>query len=150
MKSDLARQNIVNNRYNLFMVVATKIEVQIRQHQFCRSQFRANATGIFGADFFVSDMATTRAHDLMGRRFGRLLVVERAGSTASRMALWSRVHGQALEILPALDGHGVDIVPRRTSGLSKSECVDLTEFVTAWAVEHGVKLSAPQWMEDGR
>ena len=66
------------------------------------------------------------------------------------VAAWSRVHGQALEILPALDGHGVDIVPRRTSGLSKSECVDLTEFVTAWAVEHGVKLSAPQWMEDGR
>ena len=59
------------------MVVATKIEVQIRQHQFCRGQFRANATGIFGADFFVCDMATTRAYDLMGRRFGRLLIVER-------------------------------------------------------------------------
>ena len=88
MKCDLVRQNIANNRYNLIMVVATKIEVQIRQHQFCRGQFRANATGIFGADFFVSDMATTRAYDLMGRRFERLLVVERAGSTADRMALW--------------------------------------------------------------
>ena len=88
MKCDLVRQNIANNRYNLIMVVATKIEVQIRQHQFCRGQFRANATGIFGADFFVSDMATTRAYDLMGRRFERLLVVERAGSTANRMALW--------------------------------------------------------------
>lgn len=88
MKCNLARQHTGNNVYNLIMVVATKIEVQIRQHQFCRGQFRANATGIFGADFFVCDMATTRAYDLMGRRFGRLLIVERAGSTAGRMALW--------------------------------------------------------------
>lgn len=64
------------------------------------------------------------------------------------VSAWCRTHGEAVEILPALDGHGVDIVPRRTSKLTKAECSDLTEYVTAWAIEHGVVLSAPQWMEE--
>ena len=41
-------------------------------------------------------------------------------------------------MLPALDGHGVDIVFRRTSQLTRSECAELIEFVLAWAAEHGV------------
>ena len=65
------------------------------------------------------------------------------------VAAWCRVQGEAVEILPALDGHGVDIVPRRTSKLTRQECADLTEFVTAWAVEHGVVLAAPDWMAEG-
>lgn len=65
------------------------------------------------------------------------------------VAAWCRVQGEAVEILPALDGHGVDIVPRRTSKLSKAECAELIEFVTAWAVEHGVVLTAPDWMREG-
>ena len=65
------------------------------------------------------------------------------------VAAWCRVQGESVEILPALDGHGVDIVPRRTSKLSKAECADLTEFVTAWAVDHGVALTAPEWMREG-
>ena len=65
------------------------------------------------------------------------------------VSAWCRVHGEAVEILPALDGLGVDIVPRRTSKLTKAECSDLTEFVTAWAVEHGVALrDAQQWQVD--
>lgn len=57
------------------------------------------------------------------------------------VAAWSRVHGQAIEVLPALDGHGVDIVPVRTSKLTKSECADLITFIQAWGVENGVEFS---------
>lgn len=57
------------------------------------------------------------------------------------VAAWCRARGEAVELLPALDGHGVDVVFRRTSELDKSECAELIEFVTAWAVENGVELS---------
>lgn len=54
------------------------------------------------------------------------------------VAAWCRMRGEAMEILPALDGHGVDIVPARTSALSKSECADLITYVQAWQAEHEV------------
>lgn len=53
-------------------------------------------------------------------------------------AAWLRTRGEHIEMLPALDGHGVDIVFRRTSQLTKAECAELSEFVMAWAAEHGV------------
>ena len=59
-------------------------------------------------------------------------------------AAWSRVHGQHVEVLPALDGHGVDLVPARTSKLTKAECADLCTFIEAWGVEHGVRFTAPE------
>lgn len=59
-------------------------------------------------------------------------------------AAWLRALGEPIEMLPALDGHGVDIVFRRTSSLTKAECAELSEFVMAWAVEHGVRISAPE------
>lgn len=55
------------------------------------------------------------------------------------VAAWCRAEGKALEILPALDGHGVDIVPVRTSRLSKRDCAELIEFVYAWGAEQGVR-----------
>lgn len=51
-------------------------------------------------------------------------------------AAWLRARGESVEILPALDGHGVDVVFRRTSTLSKSEMAELIEFVLAWKAEH--------------
>lgn len=54
-------------------------------------------------------------------------------------AAWCRAHGETLELLPALDGNGVDIVFRRTSQLTRSECADLIEFVQCWAAENGVQ-----------
>ena len=51
-------------------------------------------------------------------------------------AAWLRARGESVEILPALDGHGVDVVFRRTSELNKTECAELIEFVQAWAAEH--------------
>ena len=55
-------------------------------------------------------------------------------------AAWLRARGEPIEILPALDGHGVDIVFRRTSQLTKAECAELSEFVMAWAAERGIVL----------
>ena len=49
---------------------------------------------------------------------------------------WTRAINEPIMMLPALDGHGVEIVFRRTSALTKSECSELLEFVNAWAAEH--------------
>ena len=53
-------------------------------------------------------------------------------------AAWLRARGEPIEMLPALDGYGVDIVFRRTSQLTRTECAELIEFVMAWAAEHGI------------
>jgi hypothetical protein len=47
-------------------------------------------------------------------------------------AAWLRAKGESVEILPAIDGHGVDVVFRRTSSLTKGECADLITFIQAW------------------
>lgn len=51
-------------------------------------------------------------------------------------AAWCRAIGEQVELLPALDGHGVDIVYRKTSELTRKECADLIEFIFAWGTEH--------------
>lgn len=51
-------------------------------------------------------------------------------------AAWLRARGDGVEILPALDGHGVDVVFRRTSSLSRAEMSELLEFILAWKAEH--------------
>lgn len=48
------------------------------------------------------------------------------------VAAWLRARGEHVEILPALDGHGVDVVFRHTSKLTRRECSELSEFVMAW------------------
>ena len=59
-------------------------------------------------------------------------------------AAWLRARGESIEMLPALDGHGVDIVFRRTSQLTKAECAELSEFVMAWAAERGIVIHATE------
>lgn len=56
-------------------------------------------------------------------------------------AAWLRARGEGIEILPALDGHGVDVVFRKTSALSRSECTELMEFITAWGAERNVEFT---------
>jgi NinB protein len=51
-------------------------------------------------------------------------------------AAWLRARGESIEVLPALDGHGVDILFRRTSTMTKSEVSELIEYVCAWKAEH--------------
>lgn len=53
---------------------------------------------------------------------------------------WLRARGEQVEMLPALDGHGVEIVFRRTSELTRAECAELIEYVLAWAAEHGIHI----------
>lgn len=49
---------------------------------------------------------------------------------------WCRANGEQIELLPALDGHGVEVVFRRTSKMTKVEVADLIEFIHAWQAEH--------------
>lgn len=64
-------------------------------------------------------------------------------------AAWLRAVGEQVELLPALDGHGVDVVFRRTSELTRSECAELSEFVMAWGDDKSVPWSraslGPDW-----
>lgn len=57
-------------------------------------------------------------------------------------AAWLRARGESVEILPALDGHGVDVVFRRTSDLSKSEAAELIDFVCCWKAENMEPVTA--------
>ena len=59
-------------------------------------------------------------------------------------AAWCRARNEQVELLPAIDGHGVDIVFRRTSQLTRGECAELIEFLYAWAAEAGVQFPAPE------
>lgn len=47
-------------------------------------------------------------------------------------AAWMRARGEQVIVVPALDGHGVDVVFQRTSRLSKAQMTDLIEFIHAW------------------
>lgn len=53
-------------------------------------------------------------------------------------AAWLRARGQSVEVLPAIDGHGIDVVYTPTSTLTKAEAADLIEFVLCWSAENGV------------
>lgn len=57
-------------------------------------------------------------------------------------AAWLRARGEHIEMLPAIDGQGFDIVFRRTSQLTKAECAELSEFVMAWAADNDVVFHA--------
>ena len=59
-------------------------------------------------------------------------------------AAWLRARGEPVEILPAVDGQGIDVVFRRTSDLTRSECSELQEYVFAWGAQQGVRFTAPE------
>ena len=64
-------------------------------------------------------------------------------------AAWLRARNEHVEMLPAIDGHGIDIVFRRTSQLSRVECAELCDYIMAWCAENGVELrDARQWMDE--
>jgi hypothetical protein len=45
---------------------------------------------------------------------------------------WMRAEGKSLQMLPALDGQGIEVIYQRTSELSKSECSSLIDYIQAW------------------
>jgi hypothetical protein len=51
------------------------------------------------------------------------------------VAAWMRAVGEQVEMLPALDGHGVDIVYSPTSEMSQAQMRDLLAYIDAWKAE---------------
>jgi hypothetical protein len=47
-------------------------------------------------------------------------------------AAWCRTRNEGVELVPAIDGKGFDILYQRTSKLTRAECTDLAEYVMAW------------------
>ena len=60
------------------------------------------------------------------------------------VAAWCRATNQHVSYLPALDGHGVDIVFRRTSSLSRKECAELIEYIYAWGAMNDIQVIEQQ------
>lgn len=65
------------------------------------------------------------------------------------VAAWLRERGSSIEMIPAIDGKGIDVLYEPTSKLSMKKCAELIEWVTAFGAEHDVKWTqADHW--DGR
>lgn len=60
------------------------------------------------------------------------------------VAAFEREKGHSVEMYPALDGHGIDIVYRRTSRMSQEEIRELIHFAEAWAIDNDVILNEPE------
>jgi len=56
------------------------------------------------------------------------------------IASWCRAAGESVEMLPALDGHGYDIIWRKSSRLTVAECADLIEWIMCWCAENDIAL----------
>ena len=59
------------------------------------------------------------------------------------VAAFEREKGHRVEMYPALDGQGIDIVYRRTSRMSEEEIRELIAFAEAWAIDQGIELREP-------
>lgn len=57
-------------------------------------------------------------------------------------AAWLREAGEQPQMIPAVDGNGFDVIYERTSKLTVKQCASLLDWVTAFAVEHQVRLTA--------
>lgn len=57
-------------------------------------------------------------------------------------AAWLREAGERPQMIPALDGHGFDVVYERTSKLSLKQCAELLDWIEAFGGEHQVRWTA--------
>jgi hypothetical protein len=55
-------------------------------------------------------------------------------------AAFERAQGRHMEMLPAIDGHGVDVVYWSSARRGKKSMSELIEFTTAWAIDNNIKL----------
>ena len=60
-------------------------------------------------------------------------------------AAWLRAINERVELLPALDGHGVDVIYEPTSRMSGAQVSSLMQWIEAWGVDAGVRFSAPEY-----
>jgi len=56
-------------------------------------------------------------------------------------AAWLREEGEQALLIPAIDGHGFDLVFARTSKLTVKQCASLLEWIYAYGAENSVKWS---------
>lgn len=54
------------------------------------------------------------------------------------MAAWLRSKKESPKMIPAIDGHGIDIIYERTSKLSVKDCADFCQWCLAFGDENGV------------
>jgi hypothetical protein len=64
-------------------------------------------------------------------------------------AAWLRTRNEGVQMVPALDGHGFDVLYQRTSKLTRAECAELSEYIMAWGSERGVQWCAASLGRDG-
>lgn len=62
------------------------------------------------------------------------------------VAAWERARGTQVEYLPAIDGHGIDIVFRRTSELSGRDMAEFITYIYAWGDLNGYDI--PEFQRD--
>lgn len=62
------------------------------------------------------------------------------------VASWLRAKGEAVEVLPALDGHGIDVIYEHTSEMTGRQVAELVEWIYCWAAmkEHEI----PEFTKD--
>ena len=54
-----------------------------------------------------------------------------------------RTQNESAVMAPAIDGHGVEVLYRHTSRMTKQEMSELLDFATAWAIDQGITLHDP-------
>ncbi|WP_454864559.1 recombination protein NinB [Pseudomonas rhizophila] len=54
-------------------------------------------------------------------------------------AAWLREAGDQPQMIPAVDGHGFDVIYERTSKLTVKQCASLLEWIEAFGAEHDVR-----------
>lgn len=59
------------------------------------------------------------------------------------VAAWMREKSQQARLVPAIDGHGFDVIYARTSEMSGAEVSELMSYVEAWGAENGVEFTEP-------
>lgn len=64
------------------------------------------------------------------------------------MSAWMRTRNEHVSMLPALDGHGIDIVYASTTKLTRAECSDLSEYILFWGSEREVPWCPASLAED--
>ncbi len=56
------------------------------------------------------------------------------------VAAFLRAQGEPVEMYPALDGHGIDIVFERTSEMSGKQVAELCTWIVSWADMQGLNM----------
>lgn len=54
-------------------------------------------------------------------------------------AAWLRETGASIQMIPAIDGQGIDVMYEPTSKLSVKKCADLITWIEAYGAENDVK-----------